>query len=144
MRNAEWSSIRNFYYSQSSYSVNRMIALNFVPAYWEAQEITERSLGRRDGVLIAITLEIFRREHGKYPDALDVLVPELLPEIPPDRITGTPTRYRLLESGPLLYSVGADRKDDGGRAVAGLKKVVNWDATESTASGDWILYPSLE
>jgi hypothetical protein len=146
MREADWRSVRNYYDEQTSLmgSVNRMIAVYFVPAYWKAQEIAERSLGRRDGVLVAITLEVFRREHGKYPDALDALVPYLLPEVPPDRLTGAPTRYRLMESGPLLYSVGADRKDDGGRPGADIQKVANWDAAETTQSGDWILYPTLK
>jgi hypothetical protein len=143
MRESDWSSIRKDQYSYTTLP-DRTIMVYYWPAYWDAQEITERSLGRRDGVLLAIMLEIFRREHGKYPDALDALVPELLPEVPADRITGEPTRYRLLESGPLLYSVGADRKDDGGRPVDHLRSAANWDPMESKSTGDWILYPTLK
>jgi hypothetical protein len=108
-----------------------------------SQEAVERQLGHRDGLLVGIALEIFRREHGRYPDTLDVLVPQLLPAVPADRITGEPVRYRLINNRPLVYSVGADRNDDGGRPTAQPRTAANWDAKpDLMPDGDWILYPA--
>jgi hypothetical protein len=108
-----------------------------------SQEAVERQLGHRDGLLVGIALEIFRREHGRYPDTLDVLVLQLLPAVPADRITGEPVRYRLNNNRPLVYSVGADRNDDGGRPTARPRAAANWDAKpDPMPDGDWILYPA--
>ena len=48
---------------------------------------------------------------------LSELVPEILPSAPIDPMDGKPLRYRRNADGTfLLYSVGADGKDDGGDA----------------------------
>jgi hypothetical protein len=127
-------------------------AIGPVPDYRRVQETVERSLGRRDGLLVGIALEVFRREHGKYPESLTELVPQLLPEIPADRITGEPLRFRIVNSQPVVYSVGADRKDDGGRPAPAKnfedgrrltesQAAAVWDAMpDSAPNGDWVLY----
>jgi hypothetical protein len=130
-------------------SLRGLISLNAalisMPDYQRLQETAERYLGRRDGLVAGIALEVFRREHGKYPEDLNVLVPRLLPDVPADRITGSPVRYRLVDARPLVYSVGADRKDDGGRPTAKREAAANWDAKPvPMPDGDWLLYPTLK
>jgi hypothetical protein len=63
----------------------------------------------------ALAIEQFRLAHGKMPEKLDDLVPEFLPSVPTDPFDGAPIRYRRLPSGYVVYSVGADGHDDGGR-----------------------------
>ncbi len=46
---------------------------------------------------------------------LDDLVPDYLPEVPDDPFGGGPLVYRRTATGYLLYSVGRDQRDDGGR-----------------------------
>jgi len=87
-----------------------------LPAIGRAAQVAEIATQRRDAALTAIALELFRRKRGEYPAQLDDLVPNFLPALPIDRFNGQPLRYRLTEEGPLLYSVGADRIDDGGAA----------------------------
>jgi hypothetical protein len=41
-------------------------------------------------------------------------VPEFLPALPFDYMSGRPLCYRLNTTGFLLYSVGEDGRDDGG------------------------------
>jgi hypothetical protein len=89
-----------------------------VPAMSGALEHAERLLGQRDGLTVAIALELHRRRHGAYPASLDALVPGLLPAVPADRISGDPLRFRLVDGKPVVYSVGVDRDDDGGRRPA--------------------------
>ena len=112
----------------------------------------------RDATLVAIALELFRRAHGTYPASLDELVPAFLPAVPPDRHTGKPLNYERNDGNPVLYSVGVDLDDDGGKvAEEGGRKHGNLHVDEwkhpveleklkherpaSIPDGDWILYP---
>lgn len=108
----------------------------------------------RDATLVAIALELFRRRAGEYPASLDALVPALLPEVPRDQFTGGPIGYLLRDGQPLIYSFGADRKDDHGRPVAdNPDNAARWVAPADVSrrlmqpnprdniDGDWILWP---
>jgi hypothetical protein len=64
-----------------------------------------------------VAMELFRRESGHYPDHLDTLVPRYLEAVPIDPFSGKQMRYRLTTNSYLLYSIGPDRKDDGGRSL---------------------------
>jgi hypothetical protein len=117
------------------------------PSLSRAQETCEHELGERDGAEVGIALELFRRQHGNYPASLNELTPQFLPEIPADRITGDPVKYRLVDGKPLVYSVGVDRVDDGGK-LPGFERpgrrysAAKWgEAPTAETRGDWILYP---
>jgi hypothetical protein len=75
-------------------------------------------------LIVALAAEHFRRAHGRWPEALDRLTPELLPAVPPDPFDGAPLRCARLADGLVIYSVGHDGKDDGGRLAA------NWRADQ--------------
>ena len=71
---------------------------------------------RRRLVVTALALERYRGRHGRYPDSLADLVPELLKVPPVDFMDGQPLRYRPTEDGHfVLYSVGLDCVDNGGQ-----------------------------
>jgi hypothetical protein len=54
--------------------------------------------------------------HSAYPEILDALVPQYLDKIPLDLIGGQPLHYRRADDGKfLLYSVGWNETDDGGK-----------------------------
>jgi hypothetical protein len=67
---------------------------------------------------LAFALAAYRGEHKRYPDKLDVLTPKYLAEIPSDLFSGKALIYRPLGNGYLLYSVGVNGRDDGGRGPA--------------------------
>jgi hypothetical protein len=70
----------------------------------------------RAAALTALAVERYRLAHdGRMPETLTELVPTLMPGIPSDPFDGQPLRYRRLEQGYAVYSVGADRTDDGGK-----------------------------
>ena len=101
----------------------------------------ERVLGQRDGVVVGIALELYHRRHGRYPELLEQLTPDLLPAVPLDRITGDPVRYRVVDGKPLVYSVGADRHDDGGVLNPNNPLwAAQWHPND-VRKGDWVLYP---
>jgi hypothetical protein len=71
---------------------------------------------RRRILIAAIAIERYRGRHGSYPKSLQELAPELLKSPPIDFMDGQPLRYRLTGDGHfLLYSVGLDCTDDGGK-----------------------------
>lgn len=62
-----------------------------------------------------LALERFRRTHnGAYPDSLQALVPGFMPAVPIDPFDGRPLRYVRRATGYVVYSIGADRADNGG------------------------------
>ncbi len=60
-------------------------------------------------------VERFEISNGRFPKNLDELVPNYLPALPVDPFDGQPLRYKPLEKGCVIYSIGKDRHDDGGR-----------------------------
>ena len=65
--------------------------------------------------VVAFALARYQRDNGKYPETLDALVPNYLREVPWDVFTGDPLIYKPTANGYLLYSVGPNGRDDGGR-----------------------------
>jgi hypothetical protein len=67
---------------------------------------------------VAIALERHQHLHERYPENLASLVPEFLPEVPPDlwaKTVGDNLRYVIRPGGrPAVWSVGSNRNDDGG------------------------------
>lgn len=109
---------------------------------------------QRDAVLVAIALEMYRRRYDRWPASLDELVPHLLPDVPRDRFDGQPLRYRVTDAGPVLYSVGTNREDDGAQPSAQAGDTRRWMPTARVErikrgeeqghvpEGDWILWPN--
>ncbi len=64
---------------------------------------------------LAAALRLHRLKNGSYPAALDAIVPEFLPALPIDPFSGKPFLYRAEGGGFIVYSVGPDGKDDGGK-----------------------------
>jgi hypothetical protein len=64
---------------------------------------------------LVFALESYRRDKGKYPDALDELQQGYLAEIPLDPFLDKPFRYVVEPANVLLYSVGVNGIDDEGR-----------------------------
>jgi hypothetical protein len=77
--------------------------------------------------IAAVAIERFRLVHGQLPKNLNELVPQFLPAVPADPFDGQPLRYHRLAKGYVVYSVGADGHDDGGR-----EKPADWKSTDKT------------
>ncbi|MEM6656177.1 MAG: hypothetical protein AAF596_10260, partial [Planctomycetota bacterium] len=95
------------------------------PAVRAASQAFHRSLARRDGVLVGLALELYRRDQGHYPDTLEELSPRWLPKAPVDPINGGPLGYRITGGKPVVYSLGIDTDDDGGRLPAYMNDAEN-------------------
>ncbi len=70
-----------------------------------------------DETRLACALERYRLANGSCPASLDPLAPAFLPALPRDVMNGEPLHYRLADDGGyILYSVGWNLQDDGGKA----------------------------
>lgn len=97
-----------------SESVGQVMVSLMLPATQQAIIAEERTHVRTLLADIGYALAAFNAEHGRFPDTLDALVPDLLPAVPLDLFSGDSLRYELKEDGFLLYSVGENGIDDGG------------------------------
>jgi hypothetical protein len=83
-----------------------------------------------DEARIACALERFRLTHGKHPAQLTELMPSFISALPNEVMNGEPYRYRPSnDGGYLLYSVGANLRDDGGSIAPN---------TNAFKQADWI------
>jgi hypothetical protein len=62
----------------------------------------------------AVAAERYRRRNGHWPEQLSDLVAEFLPAVPLDPFDGAPLHLRRTDDGLIIYSLGADRQDNGG------------------------------
>lgn len=101
-----------------------------LPAEEKAAIRFARLEARRRAAVVALAIERCRlAKGGSKPEALAELVPRFLPGLPADPFDGEPLRYKKLPAGFVVYSIGADRTDDGGteRPQRGPQK--NFDVT---------------
>jgi hypothetical protein len=86
---------------------------------WEACLWHDVADTRRDGLVLALALQLHYREHGQFPASLDELAKKgYLKSIPTDPFgKGEPFRYRrepAPQNGAVLWSVWKDGIDQGG------------------------------
>jgi hypothetical protein len=95
---------------------------------WPKIELIARDLSRGQVrsqaelrcTIAAIAAERYRRAKGEWPESLAVLVRDkYLAAVPADPFDGQLVRYRRLNDGVVIYCVGPDGVDDGGKLDRG-------------------------
>jgi hypothetical protein len=84
--------------------------------------------------LLAFALVGYRADHTKYPKNLVELVPTYIDAIPKDPFADSDLHYKSEDDGYLIYSVGQNGKDDGGRTLANYPKSAT---AEQRQAWDW-------
>jgi hypothetical protein len=97
-----------------------------IPNYLKAWQTTAHNQTTANQAKLACALEQYRFAHHEYPENLEALVPSLGKKLPLDILSGEALKYRRLDDGFLLYSVGWNESDDGGVPGKGL------------SDGDWV------
>jgi hypothetical protein len=89
----------------------------FREAHWATTQATTRTGTIRQLLKAEIALRKYRLDTGEFPQRLNDLVPNFMSTLPTDPydVKGGPLCYSRTADGFLLYSVGYDRDDDGGR-----------------------------
>lgn len=104
-------------YELSKFSNELSASLRVVCREYEL-ELRDRS---RLAILpVIVALYRFQRAHGRFPDAMQELVPDFLNEVPLDPCdrVRVPLRYRLEGSNFVLWSIGPDFTDENGDELA--------------------------
>jgi hypothetical protein len=135
-----------------------MLVFELINRFYDSwQCAVARSDGVHDGLFVGIALELYHREHGKWPSSLAELSPRWLPQVPVDRINGTPLGYRIVDGRPLVYSLGVDSDDDSGRLPADCNGAASayrvqpaytvahpTDYIRSYHDGDWVIWSAVK
>jgi hypothetical protein len=88
-----------------------------MPAVQKVGEASMRGEQTRHNGVIAAALAAHFADTKGYPDTLADLVPKYLPKVPGDVFSDKELIYKKTDAGYLLYAVGANGKDDGGRLL---------------------------
>ena len=77
----------------------------------------------------ALAIRLYEIDQGVRPRKLDDLVPEYLPAVPKDPFAedNKPLRYLPNAPRPLLYSVGDNGTDQGGKSAEKPNKTPDWE-----------------
>ena len=105
-----------------------------MPAFGRIMQVETRHLAHLRVTQTALAVERYRLAKGHLPQSLDNLVPAYMEAVPIDPFDGRSLKYRTLESGFVVYSVGYDLTDDGGAERDSRKrdskgKPLPWDIT---------------
>jgi hypothetical protein len=95
----------------SSHIGTRML----IGALGRTAELDLQASARLRAARTALAIERYRLKLGSLPPDLNALVPEYLASVPLDPFTGEAIKYGQLAKGYVVYSVGNDLSDDGGR-----------------------------
>ena len=102
-----------------------------MPALLRITSIDLRNIAHSRTARVALAIERYRLAAGRLTDALTDLIPAYLDAVPTDPFDGNELRYKKLETGFVVYSIGEDLSDDGGkeRPPRRTKESPNWDVT---------------
>ena len=93
------------------------LVCNNLSAIGKVQSAYDRSAQTQRNLQVAFALAAYRGDTGRYPAKLEDLAPKYLAAVPNDLFSGEALIYKPREKGYLLYSVGINGKDDGGKLI---------------------------
>jgi len=91
------------------------------PALDSAIDAGARGAAYRDIVDVALAVQRYQIEHRRAPNQLDELIPEYYPQLPVDPFDGKTMRYRVDETEAVIYSIGHNDLDDGGKSDSSME-----------------------
>jgi hypothetical protein len=100
--------------ARTEYRYDALLATIFMPALIKVSEASRRVQANLGCAIVAVAAERYRRDHGSWPAKIDELKPAYIKAVPTDPYDGQPLRYKRLPDGAVVYSVGPDKRDDGG------------------------------
>lgn len=101
--------------TRSKYVGDILISL-LLPACRQASIAEQRSEQRFENLRIALALAGYHADEKSYPEQLQLLVPKYLESLPQDQFAEKQMTYQKTETGYLLYSIGSNQEDDGGKS----------------------------
>jgi hypothetical protein len=100
--------------------LSKAMIADFEVAFMKEALVEATLLADRTG----LACRLYKSRTGRYPDSLEALVPGILKEVPIDPFTGKALVYRREGEGFVVYSLGTNEKDDGGRSTFNVSRLV--------------------
>jgi hypothetical protein len=104
---------------------NTLNPIPWVVGWWQSRQAMEKTQTKHKTVIAherllaaELALRCYQSEKATVPTRLDELATNYLAKVPQDPFTGQPLIYRPQGTNWLLYSVGRDGVDDGGKPVS--------------------------
>jgi len=101
--------------SQVAHQRGYLYSAMILPAFSNVARREASTQAQLELAQVAMAVERFHNIHGTWPENLMALRPHFLNIVPSDPFDGQPLRYHRLEKGFVVYSVGPDGEDNGGR-----------------------------
>lgn len=86
-----------------------------VPSMTSCFELLAKINGHLRATQVMIACERYRLQHGDWPESQESLVPGFLDQLPLDPFTNKPLRMIRKPNGYIIYSLGTNMEDDGGK-----------------------------
>jgi hypothetical protein len=87
----------------------------FLPGFSRCTTIDVRIAAQLRTAQTGLAVQRYRLASDRLPDSLAELVPTYLDAVVKDPFDGKELRYKKLETGFVVYSIGEDGNDDGGK-----------------------------
>jgi hypothetical protein len=105
------------------------VAQAAIPSWTKAIQTHHEIEAHLEATRAALNVERFRMANGRPPETMAALAPIFTPRAPLDPFDGQPFRFKALNPGYTVYSIGADGVDDGGLAKTNAPVPKNYDIT---------------
>ncbi len=94
--------------------LGQLSILLYAPGIFPVYNAETRNELSTDLMHLAISIQLYKRATGQYPESLAELQPDYIKEIPQDWFSDGLVTYRRTGTGFVVYSVGENKIDDGG------------------------------
>jgi hypothetical protein len=129
-RHRDWMAMATtILFDKRSEQIGYIFISLMLPATRAAVNAQNRGEMQADLIRLGFALAAYRADHGSYPQKLGELTAQYIAKVPVDVFANDgPLHYALEGKGYLLYSVGPNGVDDGGRdREEGGKAGESWD-----------------
>ena len=107
--------------------IGQILVSLLLPAVSNASTAEDRATMQFDLTRLAFALAAYHADRGAYPAQLAELTPKYVAEVPKDMFNTSELHYQQDGGGYLVYSVGVNGKDDGGKGYDDRKEGEDWD-----------------
>ncbi len=117
----------------------RYVLLEYIiPAAERVSELSYQSKALHQATITILAIHRWRLDKGDYPAALDDLIQAgYLKELPIDPYSDKPLIYKKTENNFVLYSIGRNFKDDGGKVIKTDGNALKWGSYEDADAVFW-------
>jgi len=116
------------------------------PLYSGVGQKRDRVIAARAMLVTALAIEVYRQRTGHLPASLVALKAEVPWAMTQDVFSGHDLIYRPRDGGYLLYSIGPNLKDDGGKPLIDQKRALGQvvpQVVKDPNAGDLVWLPQL-